>query len=269
MTPPISIPHNLQDKVNSVTNNQHRKALEKAHLLTDARHSGPIAVNRAEATMDAIEQYILDKRLSPGDPLPTEATLCADLGVSRSSVREALRQLQALDIVNVHQGRGTYVGEMSLRPLVKTLILRSSMGTKSVDSLREVVSVRQILDLGLANAIVDSMQGQHNSELHAIVESMISHAEKGKTFIEEDIAFHSGIVAGLKNNLVAELTQSMWMIHMTAIPELPIKEGGMIQTARAHEEMLHTAEAGDSAAYRAAVRKHYKPLLTLLDEQTN
>ena len=57
--------------------------------------------------MDAIKSYILRHGLRPGDRLPTESALCADLGVSRSSVREALRKLQALDIVTVRVGSGS------------------------------------------------------------------------------------------------------------------------------------------------------------------
>lgn len=61
-------------------------------------------VNRSAATTDAIKAYILRQGLAPGDPLPSEARLCADLQVSRSSVREALRTLQALDIVVIKRG---------------------------------------------------------------------------------------------------------------------------------------------------------------------
>ena len=87
--------------------------------------TAPTLPSRTETTMDAIEQYILKNHLQPGDPLPTESALCESLGVSRSSVREALRQLKALEIVTVQQGRGAFVGDMTLRPLIKTVFLRS------------------------------------------------------------------------------------------------------------------------------------------------
>ena len=77
--------------------------------------------------MDAIKSYMLRHGLHSGDRLPTESALCTDLGVSRSSVREALRRLEALDIVTVRQGSGSYVGNMSMQPLVETLILRASL----------------------------------------------------------------------------------------------------------------------------------------------
>lgn len=138
-------------------------------------------VMRSTATMDAIKGYILNHNLKPGDPLPTEAELCADLGVSRSSVREAFRQLTALDIVTVHQGRGSFVGSMSLEPLVQTLILRNALDQSSGKaSLRQVVSTRQVLDLGIAEDVVRQFSGTHNPKLHALVATMVERAKAGK-----------------------------------------------------------------------------------------
>src|SRR5687767_14274056 len=73
----------------------------------------------------AVVQLILDRRLAPGAPLPTEAELMADLGVSRNSVREALKALQALDIVEIRHGYGTYVRHASMTPLVDGLTFRA------------------------------------------------------------------------------------------------------------------------------------------------
>ena len=62
--------------------------------------------SRCDVTMDAIKSYILRERLQPGDLLPTEIELCEAVGASRSSVREAVRKLEGLNIVNVEHGRG-------------------------------------------------------------------------------------------------------------------------------------------------------------------
>lgn len=230
--------------------------------------SGLQVINRSAATTDAIKAYILRQGLEPGDPLPTEAALGADLQVSRSSVREALRTLQALDIVVIKQGRGTFVGEMSLQPMVETLVLKSALSQKSNrTSLREVVKVRRYLDLGLAQDIVAAMKGTSNPELRKIVTDMKVKAERGEKFMDEDIAFHNGLLDQVDSQLAAQLTSSMWLVHMAVVPDLgPAKSDGQIRTAQAHEQMLDAAEAGDAEAYRSAVWEHYVHLEQLLTD---
>ena len=110
--------------------------------------------------MDAIKSYILRHGLHPGDRLPTESELCADLGVSRSSVRDALRRIQALDIVTVRQGSGSYVGEMSMQPLVETLVLRAALDEiNGAQSLHAIIDTRRALDLGIAVPLTRAMKG--------------------------------------------------------------------------------------------------------------
>ncbi|MCM3906767.1 FadR/GntR family transcriptional regulator [Trueperella bernardiae] len=223
--------------------------------------------NRSSATIDAVKSYIIQHDLKPGDPLPTEAALCEALGVSRSSVREALRKLEALDIIRVHQGRGSFVGDMSLEPMVETLVLRFALDRASgTESLRQVVSTRRFLDLGVAVAVTTAMKGTANPELHRLVERMAEKASRGERYMEEDSAFHNGIMAYLDNELISQLNAAMWLIHQTFIPDLDVEQDdGLLQTARAHERMLLTAEAGDEAAYRQAVIDHYAPLADILE----
>ena len=62
-----------------------------------------------QAVQERVKDYITDNHLEPGDPLPAEAQLAADLGVSRGSVREAIKSLESLGIVEVRHGSGIYV----------------------------------------------------------------------------------------------------------------------------------------------------------------
>ncbi|MDO5495058.1 MAG: GntR family transcriptional regulator, partial [bacterium] len=204
------------------------------------------AINRSQATMDAIKRLILSRRLATGDPLPTESALCEDLGVSRSSVREALRKLEALDIVTVHQGRGTFVGEMSMQPLVETLVLRGSLGVQDGPAaLREVIDMRRYLDLGMSAAVVAALKGTDDAELTTLVETMVAKAKRRERFQDEDIAFHRALIAKLGNRTAEQIVSAMWLVHMTVIPDLHDHvDAGLEDTAAAHGHMLEAARAG-------------------------
>lgn len=228
------------------------------------------SVNRAEATMDAIKNYILRHELTPGDPLPTELTLCEELGVSRSSVREALRKLEALDIVSVHQGRGTFVGEMSMRPLIDTLIFRNNLEiNQSTTSLKEVVAMRKYLDLGICKDVVRAHKGRKALMIYDIVNEMEELARKGENFMEADIAFHRSLFAPINNSLVDQMMSAMWLVHMAVVPNLEQSKDDLLATALAHREIIDAAVAGDRARFRKAVLAHYAPLDRILENADN
>ncbi len=225
--------------------------------------------NRSVATMNAIKAHILSNRLKKGDPLPTEATLVAEFGVSRSSVREALRTLEALDIVEIRHGSGSYVGSMSLEPMVQTLALRASLSEATDQSfLKEVVEQRRWLDLGAAADVVAAFQKNPVPELHDIVDRMEALAVKGERFMQEDIEFHNGLLSSLGNELTKQAYGAFWLVHMSMIPQLgDAVDKDLLATALAHRKMLDAAEAGDLSSYIEAIDEHYQPLLRILEAQ--
>lgn len=236
--------------------------------------AGPRAANRrslAASTAQQIKSLILAKGLHPGDPLPSEAELCESLGVSRSSVREAIRTLTTLRIVDVQHGRGTFVGDMSLQPLVETLAFRSVISPgDDFQALREVVDVRISLDLGLADRVVAHFRGTRNDHLHDLVDEMIRLAGNGGPFPGEDREFHASMLAETGLEMVSQLVAAFWDVHTLVLPQLSIATPDDITlTVTAHRDMLEAAEAGDLAAYRAAVVEHYAPLKRALDARAS
>lgn len=224
---------------------------------------------RRSTTADQIKQLILTRGLAPGDALPTEAELCETLGVSRSSVREAIRTLSTLDIVDVRHGHGTYVGEMSLDPMVETLVFRGVLTPEgSLQALREVVDVRLALDLSMAEQVVAGAGDPSSlSELDRLVDEMVDKASRGEFFLEADREFHTQLFAGIDNHLVGQLVGAFWDVHSAVLPHLGIAQPGDIDlTAKAHGDMLAAARAGDVTAYRKAVVEHYEPLQRSLAE---
>lgn len=225
--------------------------------------------SRCDVTMDAIKSYILKERLQPGDLLPTEARLCEAVGASRSSVREAVRKLEALNIVNVEHGKGTFVGSLSLDPLVETLAFRSMVSVgKNFADLQDVVELRRFLDLGCAEEVCKEFEGTQQPELSALADSMVVAAGRGEDFLHADIDFHMGLLAPLGNTVAKQMVHSLWLVHMAVLPQLGLAPSEkMLDTAEAHRHMLAAAVKGDAHMYREAVREHYRPIESILRER--
>ncbi|WP_350270453.1 GntR family transcriptional regulator [Brevibacterium sp. CBA3109] len=223
--------------------------------------------SRKTTTSDRIKDLILSDGLRPGDLLPTEGELCTRLGVSRSNVREAIRKLTTLDIVDVRHGHGTYVGEMSLDALVETLVFRGVLSPgDDLRALRDVVEVRAALDCGMSEAIVARLKGTTNPELSALVDDMVVMAKDGKSFPQQDRAFHTGLLAVLDNSLVGQLVAAFWDVHTAVLPRLEVAVAADLeQTAQAHGQMLEAAQSGDVEAFHAAITVHYEPIARDLD----
>lgn len=221
----------------------------------------------AQTTTAAIKELILAQGLRPGDAMPTENELVETLGVSRSSVREAVRTLVALDILEVRHGTGTFVGQLSLRPLVEGMAFRGVLvpGPDHA-SLRDVVEVRTGLDLSLAPRIVERLAGKNADDLQECVTEMTASADRGEPFAVHDRAFHLRLAERLGNTLFGQLVAAFWDIHMIVAPTLGVAtRRDLTATAAGHARMLETAVLGDLEGYRKAVLEHYEPLLRVLE----
>lgn len=222
---------------------------------------------RRNSTAEKIKQLILLTGLRPGDPIPTEPELCRELGVSRTSVREAMRTLTTLDIVEVKHGHGSRVGKMSLAPLVETLVFRGVLSPgDDLTALREVVELRSSFDIALANQLIAAHVGHDNGSLSKLVDRMKSKAKEGQTFLSEDRQFHAELLAPIPNKLAGQMVTAFWDVHTAVLPRLGLAlPVDLCQTAQAHGDILAAVQAGNHADYCTAVLHHYDPLLRMLD----
>ena len=225
------------------------------------------APQRLRQTIDAIKELILEQGLKPGDAMPTEAQLADLLGVSRANLREAIRTLATLDIIEVHHGTGTFVGPMSLRPLVEGLTFKGVvLPGRDFETLRQVVEVRQALDLAIAPSVVAHLHGTEHPELDDLCAVMADHCHRGETFGVEDRRFHLTIANMVGNELYGQLVAAFWDVYTLVAPRLVVATPrDLADTVNAHRDMLDAGINGDLEAYRAAIEAHYAPLLRVLD----
>ncbi|MFI7516724.1 FadR/GntR family transcriptional regulator [Micromonospora echinofusca] len=216
---------------------------------------------RRQEVATRIKEYILRNRLKPGNLLPTEIELCDAVGASRSSVREAVKILSALDIVEVRHGHGTFVGRMSLNALVESLAFRGLLsGEEDHHVLGQVVDVRQTLEQGLAAQAIDVLGEEHRAELSALADEMENLAAQGKDFLEVDRAFHLKLMEPLGNDLILQLTEAFWQVQAIVAPTLRTEPEDRVITAQRHRAIVDAVAAGDPAGLRSAIAEHYAPI---------
>lgn len=160
-------------------------------------------------TDDAVEklkEMIASGELKPGNRLPPEATLAAELGLSRSSLREAVKALSMMRILDVRRGDGTYVSELTADSLLEALTFIVEFHQDA--SVLELLEVRRILEpAACARAAVEA-----TPEQLAAIGEILTTATPDSTvdeLVAADVEFHRAIAAASGNAVLASLIDSL------------------------------------------------------------
>lgn len=223
-------------------------------------------VSRSEQLQQAIKDLIVQRGLSAGDPLPTELDLVDELDVSRNSLREALKALQAVGIVEIRHGFGMYVGRMSLGALVDGLAFHSRITMHNDHrDLINVINVREVLETGLVRRLVLDHPNSDHREVAEVVEQMEKEARAGFVEPETDRRFHQVLYRPLANPLVPQLLGAFWDVYFQLKDDI----GPIIETAEEvalrHRDIYLAVLTGDADAAQAAMAAHFSGVRRRLD----
>ncbi len=204
--------------------------------------------------IDKIQKLIISGSWGPGDRLPKETELAAQLGLSRNSLREAVRALSQLRVLEVRQGDGTYV--TSLEP---NLLLESTSFVSHLligESALELFEVRRLLEgaaAGLAAARIDSTGKE---ALRTKLEQM-TEAETVEELVEADVDFHAIIARATGNTFLTSLLASLSSRTMRARIWRGREVDNVLDVTRDEHRRVYEAIAGrDPELARAAAMAH-------------
>ena len=160
------------------------------------------AVKRTRLFEDVARQIqglIVDGALQPGDLLPPERELAERFGVSRSSVRDAIRTLELVGLVVPRQGEGTVVADVSPDAVVRPIA--SVLGRKR-ELIAELLDIRQIIEPALAARAATRATPEEIARLEDVLRRQREKTLRGEPAVEEDTEFHTIIALAAKNGVV-------------------------------------------------------------------
>ncbi|QRP43560.1 FadR/GntR family transcriptional regulator [Amycolatopsis sp. FDAARGOS 1241] len=207
---------------------------------------------RSEEITKQIIDLIIDRDLPPGAPMPTELSLMDDIGVSRNSIREAIKALQALGIVEIRHGYGTFVGSAGSEALQTWLLFRTR--TRDAGRLRDLLEVREMIETELTRRVAL----EHRPGLIADLEACVARMRrKGPDSAVADREFHDLICAEAGFDLARELTGLFWDVYRAAEAELGGPVSSAAGTAKRHQAIVDALVARDAEAAAEAVHRHF------------
>src|SRR5947209_6048476 len=208
--------------------------------------------DRVTQTARRIEQDILSGKLSTGDLLPSEREISAEMGVSRSVVREALGRLASLGLVRSVHGSGTRVEAPSGKPITagyQILLRRGEV------RLADVAAVRLPLETAIAAEAARRRTDEHLARMGGAQDALADQRGTLEVHVKADLEFHAVLAEATGNPLFG--------LVLAPIQELLIETRrrtvGRHGAALAHEHharILDAVRAGDAGAAAEAMRVH-------------
>ena len=212
-------------------------------------------VRRSRLYQDIVSQIesLLDRgELRPGDQLPPERALAEQFQVSRASVREALRSLELLGVVETRAGGGTFVRRTAPEDLARplsNLIVRGH-------TLSDVIEVRGLIEPAIAAAAAKRITAAELTELRTILEQQGQKVAAGEPYAEEDTRFHELIGRAARNELLTTMLGVIWDVLRSSREHWLQTNQRAHSSIDAHRRILHALETHDADAARLSAAGH-------------
>ena len=194
-----------------------------------------------EAVRDYIKQYILDHKLKPGDPLPPEGQLAQELGVGRSSVREAVKALQSLGIIEARQGNGLFVREYNFDPVLEIL----SYGMRFNHTIMlEFFQIRLWLEAAVIGDAVRQINPAQIAQLEELLVLWDERTRTGQPWDDLDKQFHDILYQTLNNQTLLKLNEVFWLAYDKLDME-GIHDADPVEELADHRAIFEAIKSGD------------------------
>lgn len=209
-------------------------------------------VDKVEQVVRALHEYIVEGGLEPGTPLPSESEMVKQIGVSKFSMREALRVAQAQGLVEISQGKRTRVADVSVKPATGIMNL---LMKRSKCLLLELTEARRSIEFSMIELAVERRTEEHIELMAQTISDMEANQEDLPYSVEKDIQFH-GILAQATGNRVFELIHESLMGLLSESRKETLRVSGVGKAVAEHKKILAALENKDVGEALNAMGEH-------------
>ena len=221
-----------------------------------------ISNNAVQQIIDAFTQRLVEGQLRPGDQIPTEVELAERFGVARNTVREAIKILVALGVLEIRRPVGTFVcsgfTDAMISPMLYGIIL--SRG----DGYDELMDLREIMETGTMLTVIRNAADEEIETLREPLAALRDACREKKTSVDDvfrkDNAFHDAVMDLSHNKIVSRIARTVRTMTTDMRYEsvkLMLQEGRAEELYRAHETLYRVLRDRDIAGVYGEIRGTY------------
>jgi GntR family transcriptional regulator, transcriptional repressor for pyruvate dehydrogenase complex len=221
------------------------------------------------AVSELVVQRILDLvksgRLQAGDKLPPERDLADQLDVSRPTVREALRALSILGVLEIRHGGGVYISALEAEELLSPMDFFVSL---SAQNMAELFDARIHFEPMLAGLAAERLTDAARARLAELVAEQVADPEDAELFHDTDVEFHKIILDAGGNDFLTRFGKLLQLLGDQGRKAFQPRKSIRLQSIEDHQVILAALQARDAAAAQRAMRQHMVNVRTALREVT-
>jgi GntR family transcriptional repressor for pyruvate dehydrogenase complex len=212
---------------------------------------------------ERLVSLIAERKLHPGDKLPSERDLAAMMQVSRPSLREALRALDMMKIVEIRHGSGTFVASLKPERLVEHFDFIFSLDDSTYN---QALAARAILEPSLAAAAAQNATEADLAAIRACSERASMSVHDPRLFLEVDLELHQLITAAVHNQIIERFMSTLSRLGLASRIRTVALQGVREQSLQDHQAIVAALLRRDPEAAASIMKKHIKNISKSLNE---
>lgn len=231
--------------------------------------TAPYAIRRRGLQAEiqhVVKSYIIDHRFRPGDPLPGEGELARQLGISRPSLREAMKVLQTIGVIETRHGSGTYVGALSLDAVADGIGFQVHLADQRDDAppeeLLDLMDLREAIEKHLIRRVAGRHTGPQIARMRALNDAIARASVRPEEASNLDSELHMLFYEPLCSRMKSEFVQVFLRVS-SAAPGC-VHAAGSAMTGD-HAAIIDALAAGNRDAAEAAMTMHLRNTIEAIE----